>query len=294
MDESRHVWIGHAAYKWFMSPCRRDRRRAPRQVARWLSPSTLRNRLCAPAIHSFVWHDSLIYVMRLIGMCDMTHWVHRHFAILCVHLPCVTWLVHICVTWRIHMCDVPRSCVWHESCMCDVTRSYVRHWVHWHFAIQCVHLPRATWLIHLCDMTCWYVWCAWLIRVTWLTESIDTSQSILCTCHVRHDSLIRDMTRSYVTSVTWLLYMCHDSFIHGTPLAVGAQDEEICIQTITFQTHFWFWSQSPTSCASGTIRLPQNLGGRYLIKNPSIGCVGLGCVSVTSASHTSNRGGRFQ
>jgi len=92
---------------------------------------------------SYVRHDEIICVTRLVQMCDS----------------------FIRVIWLIHTCDVNRSYVWHDSfirvtClvhMCDMTHLYV-----WHDSSICV-----TWLVHMCDMTRSYVWHDSSICVTW-------------------------------------------------------------------------------------------------------------------------------
>ena len=71
--------------------------------------------------HSYVWHDSFIWVTWLIHMCDLTH--------------SYVWLdSFICVTRLIHMCHMTHSYVWHDQFIC------------------------VTWLMHMCDMTHSYVW----------------------------------------------------------------------------------------------------------------------------------------
>jgi len=135
--------------------------------------------------HTYVWHDSFIYVTWLIHVCDMTHSHVWHDSFICV-----TWRIHvggvthsyvwhdsfICVTWRILMSDMTHSYVWPDSFhVCDMTHSYI--WMSLHRRICCVthlcHCMHAicqqsnvwhdsficvTWLIHMCDMTHSYVW----------------------------------------------------------------------------------------------------------------------------------------
>jgi len=79
--------------------------------------------------HSYMWHDTFVYVAWLIHVCDMTHLYVWHTSF-------------TRVTWRIHMCDMTHSYVWHDSfiCvtrlshtndetrpLCDMTHSHVWH-----------------------------------------------------------------------------------------------------------------------------------------------------------------------
>ena len=66
--------------------------------------------------HSYVWHDSFLYVTWLIFMCDMTRSYVWHDSFLCE-------------PWLIPMCDMTRSYMWHDSFLC------------------------AIWLVPMCDMT---------------------------------------------------------------------------------------------------------------------------------------------
>jgi len=76
-------------------------------------------RLVGTVTHSYVWHDSFIYVTWLIHMCDMTRSYVWHDSF-------------IYVTWLIHMCDMTHSYLWHDSSI------YV------------------TWLIHICATIRWH------------------------------------------------------------------------------------------------------------------------------------------
>jgi len=122
------------------------------------------------------------------------------------------WVWHDSVTWLMCECDMTSSCAWRDSY--DVTRVWV-----WHDSL--------TWLIWLI-----YEW-VWLdsqhdscISVTWLRDVThtwawhDSFMIMACGSFVRVLWLLRGcpMTplctwRDSFMSVTWLIYMCHDSFI---------------------------------------------------------------------------------
>jgi len=61
--------------------------------------------------HSYVWHDSFIYMTLLIYTCDMTHSYVWHDAF-------------TRVTWLIHICDMTHSHVWYASFMCGTCKSF--------------------------------------------------------------------------------------------------------------------------------------------------------------------------
>jgi len=69
-------------------------------------------------VNSVCYNDSLICVIWLIHVCDMTH-------------SYVWYDSSMCVIWLIHMCDMTHSYVWHVSSICDVTLWYKS----FHFAI---------------------------------------------------------------------------------------------------------------------------------------------------------------
>ena len=97
--------------------------------------------------------------------------------------------------WRLHTCD-------RLVHMCDLT-----HWYVWHDAFI-----FATWLIHMCDMThscmtlayVWqthsYVWHDSLIWVTWRIHTCDMKHLLIW-----HDSF---------TCVTWLIHTCDMTHLH--------------------------------------------------------------------------------
>jgi len=164
----------------------------------------------------------VICATRRIHTCDMTHRHVRHDSFIRA-----TWLVDWCILLCLY--------VWHDSTrarsaaklsvrhdspqsyLCDMTHSCVRH-----DSFVC-----ATWLIHVCDMSCLYVW-HYSTCVTSASKSFvwhDSPQSYrrdmthICATwltFVRHGSHLCDMTRLKVICATWLmdmtrLYVGHDS-----------------------------------------------------------------------------------
>ena len=201
--------------------------------------------------HSFVWHDSFIWVTWPIHLCGMTRSYVWHDSF-------------ICETWLIDMGDMPHSFVWQDSFiwvtwliqLCATTHSYA-----WHDSFICV-----PWLIQMGDLTRFYVWrdaclsATWLMPTRlWVMSRIDLSlfphmneQCLQYKSVRRHGSCLRgydvlnlyhirirdmtqtwldltcDMTHSYgwhhsFLCVTWLVFMCDmthsyawlDSCIHG-------------------------------------------------------------------------------
>jgi len=123
--------------------------------------------------HSYVWHDSSIYVTWLIHMCGMTHPYIWHDSFLYI-----TWLIRtcnkthprhdtfICVTWLIH----------------DMTHSYVCQSLIYTMWAQVVHDSSLTWRFHTSDMT--HPWSVEFIHVAVPCSYSASSQrnSRLCIC----------------------------------------------------------------------------------------------------------------
>ena len=182
--------------------------------------------------HSYLWHDSFIFVTGFIHICGMTHSYVWHISFICV-----TWLIHVSHeegTYEVghrrysvikelvgvfslvyeDLTLLAHSYVWHVPFMCvtglihvcDMTHSYV-----WHDSFICV-----TWLIRICSATHSCMWHDWFIFVTWrryvgvkeLVEVFiwilwrpDAPEEFICAVWFIHT---HDMTYSCV----W-----HDSFI---------------------------------------------------------------------------------
>jgi len=131
MTHSRVTWLIHTCDMTFLNEWRDVFKRVT-----WLYISCGTHRsLHVP--HSIVWHDSFIYVTRLLHMCETTHLYVWHDSF-------------ICVTWLIHMCAMTHSYAWHDSFTrtCDMPHS---HTYVWHASFTHV---RVTCLIHTrtCDM----------------------------------------------------------------------------------------------------------------------------------------------
>jgi len=139
--------------------------------------------------HSYVWHDSSIWVTWLMHVCNMTRsyvWYN--------------WL--LCVTWLIHMCDMTCSYVWHDSSICvtwlihkfNMTHPYGFCWYSFTYVTTCIYMADST-RSYTCGMTHSYLWHDSFICVTWHITQDASIYAYIYMC---------DMTHSYV----W-----HDLFI---------------------------------------------------------------------------------
>jgi len=141
-------------------------------------------------------------------MCDMTHSLVWHDALLCF-------------TWLIHACDVTHLCVWHDPFMCvtwlirihDMPHSYA-----WHASFMCV-----TRLIHMCDVNNSHVWhdsttrtdlslstaCVWHDSFRWGTHSYEFHDSFLCVTWPIHmcDMIYLNVGHDSFICVTWFIHM---------------------------------------------------------------------------------------
>jgi len=163
----------------------------------------------------------------LFGVCDLTR-----LCVGCDWVICVTWLVYVCdtlygrlcrvhsgtydlcvcVTLLMHTCDVTRSyvwrdllvCVWRDSFICvtlcmEDSVTYILE----RMTCVCVWrylFIRVMWLVHMCDVTDWYVWRA---SFKCMTLCMEDSVEYILVCMTRvcvwHYLFIR---------VMWLVDMC--------------------------------------------------------------------------------------
>jgi len=171
--------------------------------------------------HSYVCHDSFICVPWLIHMCDMGAMSHLYVRASPLPQPLLT-----SATWLIHMRDMTDLYGWDDSfiCsgvataaatvyMCDMTHSYV-----WHDSFICV-----TCLIHMGDMTHWYV-----------RASLPSQPLVTCDTHTDTHVIL-------VTCVTWLFHITHlyySSICSG--VAAVAATGHMCDMTGSYVWHDLF------------------------------------------------------
>jgi len=114
---------------------------------------------------SYVWHESFIYITKLICTYDMTY------------LPC-SYVWHdsfIYITWFVHMDDMTHWYVYHDSFI------YVWHTRCWYRTSMWVStaFTRVTWLTHIHAIIYSYVRHDQFIRVTWLAHICVTHQVLV-------------------------------------------------------------------------------------------------------------------
>jgi len=173
-------------------------------------------------MHSYVWHDSFVYLPWLICNWVVTHLYVTRLLPLTSAWISAWWLSHvwhysfvyaiICVTWLIHICNH----------ICDVTYSYVHSYV-WHdlIAFICV-----TWLIriciHICDKNHSYmhsyvshdVFVHAFIRVTRLIRICFHMCDITHSCTLSYEW--HDLFVSAFICVTWLIRILQELWRCGT------------------------------------------------------------------------------
>jgi len=170
------------------------------------SPTTLEynNMPCeSDMTHSYVWHDSCIWVTWRFHICDMTRWNVSHDGTWLIHMcdithvyqkrdgfRCVIWLIDMChitghdafiwVTWLVYLSDVTYSYLQNDSLICVILR-FMTHSYVWCNVSCHVGVPQhdlwegrdsfvcVTWRdmthAYVCDMTHSYVWHASLTCV---------------------------------------------------------------------------------------------------------------------------------
>ena len=99
-----------------------------------------------------IWYDIFIRVTWCMHMCDMTYSYIGHVLIhILMHIPIyilVYLLIHILIYILIHICDITwRIPLIPWTFICDMLHSHFRH-----DSFTCT-----TWLIHMCDMTQWFL-----------------------------------------------------------------------------------------------------------------------------------------
>ena len=193
--------------------------------------------VCLWLIH--MWRDSFICVWRDSFMCNTHQWQYWYCASVWVcsfmthswwrhHTHTHSWGSHdsfMCVPWLIHVYSWLIDMFLYQS----KKKNYITVVSSGNTGITC-----GTWLIHMCDMTHWYVWHDSFLCVTWLIHMCDMTHS-----YVWHDSFICvtwlihmcDMTHSYVWHDSFICaaYVWYDSFIYVTWLINVWPDPFICV-----------------------------------------------------------------
>jgi len=209
--------------------------------------------------HWYVWYDSLVCVIWLIGMCDMTHSpshscaCHDSFTLL-IYV-CVMTHAHdllICVTWHIHM---THFCVCHDSItglghMCDMPHLHVMCVTH------IIHGYDITGLGHMCDMPHLHV-----VFVCEMTRySFISVTCLMCICDMTHSYLWLDSSHVWHASFACriVVFVCnmtqgHDSFmcvthiIHGYDITDITHSHDLfkCVKRLV---HVWNVSHLHDTC----------------------------------------------
>ena len=98
-------------------------------------------------IPTYMWRDPILYVARLISMCNMTLYYVWHTSF-------------ICVTWLIHMCDMTHSYVWHDSSICVTRLVYRPPFQRARTATMCP-MARHAWCSWISSSGCFYLNWRW-------------------------------------------------------------------------------------------------------------------------------------
>jgi len=130
--------------------------------------------------HSYKWHYSFMYVIRLIQtciytyICEMIYSYMRHDSFMYVTLS----VPRLRVTRLIHTCGMTYLYVWHGD--------WLR--VIWHISLSMTHL-HVTWLIHPCFMTQVHIWNGSFLHMTWHIPLSMTHLYVIWlihTCNLTH------------------------------------------------------------------------------------------------------------
>ena len=177
--------------------------------------------------HSYMWHNSWMYVTSSFIIYDVVYWWMRHWWFIYMtglidvrdmthlySLVYVTWShPHWCM-WRV-TCSYTHSYTWHDSWMCAAWLSHIHDvtpWCMWHdsFIIVCdmthSHIWHDAWIyVTWCNMTPWYMWHHTSMYVARLIHIYDITHWFMW-----DDSCMWD--DYYIYSVTWSHHGCHPRF----------------------------------------------------------------------------------
>jgi len=161
------------------------------------------------------WCDAYVCVTGCCGCLSLTHTymlLHQH------HTATTYYYGRLCHVWMCHiwMCHIWMCHIW----MCHIWMCHILN------ASHC----RVTWLIHMCDMTHWYVW----------HDSYESQDTVyVCTTtrsHVSCDGVVSHMHESCVRSLSeW----CKCSWLFHIFVTNEAYDAFTCDTTHSYATNIW-------------------------------------------------------
>ena len=114
-------------------------------------------------------------------------------------LICATWLIPCLGAMFDGLCDMTHSYVWHVK----FNSSFLTHLWLWHDSFMIVSE-----LIHMRDSTHSYVWHGWLS----VDFKCNSQSDVTWLVHICHNSFMHDVTHSHMT---WPIHKCHDWFLHA-------------------------------------------------------------------------------